>query len=208
MDTQPTGSHACLISYGSTHETDLPLVLVVGREPNDTSPVTREWGTYDFRKSPNCAFWNVAYGILGAAATPAMNTGAVKRLAVEKGASPIIIADAMPQSIDNAVRNKALVRDAITEAAIAQHVENVFAHERFIKRVKLVLLSGLDARFARSAGLYEDKCRALGIHVQSVPFLYGTNVPKIRSAITPETRAQLGVVADAFGNLERAKAAA
>lgn len=208
MDTQPAGSHACLISYGSTHEIDLPLVLVVGREPNDSATVTPDWGTYDFRKSPNCAFWNIAYGVLGAAATPAMSTGAVKRLAVEKGASPIIIADAMPQSIDNAVRNKALVRDAITDAAIARHVENVFAHERFIARVKLVLLSGLDARFARSARMYEDKCRALGIHIQSLPFFYGTNSPKIRSSITPETRAQLEFVADAFTNLERAKAAA
>lgn len=161
MDSQSTGSHACLIGYGSTHESDLPLVLVVGREPNGSSPVTPDWGTYDFRKSPNCAFWNVAYGVLGAAATPTMSTSAVKRLAVEKDASPIIIADAMPQSIDNAVRNKAQVRDAITDAAIAQHVENVFAHERFIARVRLVLLSGLDARFARSVRVYEDKCRAI-----------------------------------------------
>lgn len=183
MDTKPTGSHACLISYASTHETDIPLVLVVGREPNGSSPVTPDWGTYDFREWPNCAFWNVAYGVLGSAASPALNTGAVKRLAVEKAASPIIIADAMPQSIDNAVRNKAAQRDVISDAAIEQHVENIFAHDQLIKRVKIVLLSGLDARFARSSRIFEEKCRSLNIPLQSLPFFYGTNFPKIRAAI-------------------------
>lgn len=202
------GSHACLISYASTHETNLPLILVVGREPNGSSPVTPDWGTYDFRKSPNCAFWNVAYGVLGSALTPALSTGAVKRLAAAKEASPIIIADAMPQSIDNAVRNKAVHREAISDAAIEQHVDHIFAHEQFIKRVEIVLLSGLDARFSRSSRIFAERCRARNLPVQSLPFFYGTNVPKIQAAITDETRARLRDVANAFAAFERTKAAA
>lgn len=209
MDTRPDiGSHACLISYASTHESDMPLVLVVGREPNGSSPVTPDWGPYDFRKSPYCAFWNVAYGVLGAAAAPPLNTGAVKRLAVEKAASPIIIADAMPQSIDNAVRYKSAQRQAIPDAAIEQHVANIFAHEQFIRRVSIVLLSGLDASFARSTRIFEAKCEALDIPVQSLPFFYGTNVPRIRAAISAQTRERLRQVADQFVAFEPAKAAA
>jgi len=209
LDT-PTaaGSHACLISYGSTHETDIPLVLVVGREPNGSSPVTPDWGTYDFRKSPNCAFWNVAYGVLGSAGAPPLNTGAIKRLAVEKDASPIVIADAMPQSIDNAVRNKARQRDAISDAAIETHVDNIFAHQDLIRRVRVVLLSGLDARFERSARIFEAKCAELGIPIQSLPFFFGNNVPKIQLAISPATRSQLGEVAAAFACYQRPRAAA
>lgn len=209
MDTHiSVGSHACLISYADTHQTDIPLVLVVGREPNGSSPVTPDWGTYDFRKSPNCAFWNIAYGLLGSAATPALNAGGVKRLAVEKTASPIIIADAMPQSIDNAVRNKTAQRDAISDAAIEQHVANIFAHDHLIKRVKIVLLSGLDARFLRSARIFEEKCRELNLPVQRLPFFYGTNAPKIRAAITDETRQHLSEVASAFAAFQATKVAA
>jgi hypothetical protein len=202
------GSHACLISYADTHETDIPLVLVVGREPNGSSPVTPDWGTYDFRKSPNCAFWNIAYGLLGSAATPALNAGGVKKLALAKAASPIIIADAMPQSIDNAVRNKAAQRNAIADDAIEQHVANIFAHDHLIKRVRIVLLSGLDVRFLRSARIFEEKCRALNLPVQRLPFFYGTNAPKIRATITAETRQHLKEVADAFAAFEPTKIAA
>lgn len=209
MDTPTTaGSHACLISFASTHETDIPLVLVVGREPNGSSPVTPDWGTYDFRKSPNCAFWNVAYSVLGSAGAPPLNTGAMKRLAVEKDASPIVIADAMPQSIDNAVRNKARQRDAISGAAIETHVDNIFAHQNLIRRVRVVLLSGLDARFERSVRIFEAKCAELGIPIQSLPFFFGNNVPKIQAAISPATRSQLGEVAAAFSGYQRPRAAA
>lgn len=189
MDTRSApGSHACLISYASTAATNIPLVLVVGREPNGDSPVTADSGTYDFRASPNCAFWNVAYGLLGSAASPQLTTAQVKRLAIAKAASPILFADALPHSIDNAIRNKATRRAAITDAEIERHVAGIFAHHQLIQKTKLVLLSGHDASFAKSSKIFAERCASLNIPIQSLPFFYGTNVPKIRTAVTQETR--------------------
>lgn len=203
METKtPASSHACLISYASTDATDIPLILVVGREPNGDTPVTPDKGTYDFRSSPNCAFWNVAYGLLGAAASPELTTSQVKRLAVARDASPILFADALPHSIDNAMRNKATRRAAFTDAEIERHVVGIFAHDQLIQRTKLVLLSGHDARFARSAKIFAERCASLNIPMQSLPFFYGTNVPKIRTAVTPQTQQLLNDIARTFKAFE------
>ncbi|WP_144769191.1 hypothetical protein [Methylobacterium dankookense] len=118
---------------------------------------------------------------------------------MEKRASPIIYADALPITIKNAVANKAVLRAAVPDHAIAAHVEHIFSHEAVIKRVGLVLLSGLgDQGFRRSVAHFEAACEARGIPVLEVPFFYGTNMPKIRATLTPEILMQIRTIMDGF----------
>lgn len=188
-------THPCLLSYGNTHKSELPLILVVGREPNGAGAVDSRWDRYDFRTAPKCGLWNVAYGIMGTASTPSIDTKTFKSLVESKGVSPLIIADAMPQSIDDRVRNKDVLRAAQSDAAIGEHVTNVFSHETFMSRVRCVLLSGLGASFRLSVRRYEEQLIDHGISFQHLPFFTPTNVPKIREAISADTWRILGSVA-------------
>lgn len=195
MDDGKLGTHPCLLSYGDTHGSDLPLVLVVGREPNGAGAVDSRWDRYDFRAAPKCGLWNVAYGIMGTASTPSIDTKTFKSLVESKGVSPLIIADAMPQSIEDRVRNKDVLRAAHSDAAIMEHVANVFSHEAFMSRVRCVLLSGLGASFRLSAHQFEERLVERGIPFQHLPFFTPTNVPKIREAISTDTWRILGSAA-------------
>lgn len=195
MDGSKLGTHPCLLSYGDTDGSDIPLILVVGREPNGSGAVDSGWGRYDFRDVPKCGLWNVAYGIMGTASAPSVDTKTFKSLVESKGVSPLIIADAMPQSIEDRIRNKDLLRSAHSDGAIMEHVANVFSHEAFMSRVRCVLLSGLGASFLLSVRQYEERLVARGIPFQHVPFFTPTNVPKIREAISTDTWRILASVA-------------
>ncbi|WNJ91114.1 hypothetical protein [Bosea sp. 685] len=201
MQNPAEGTHPCLISYGITHLSDLPLVLVVGREPNGTSPVSDAWGPYDFYKRvvgnrrAGSPFWDGAYGVMGTATAPSIDTKGFKALVAARGVSPLIFADALPHGIDNAVRNKVSQRLAIPTAYLEAHIRRVFSHEVFINRVKAVLLSGFTASLERSARAFEAECHHRGIPFQHLPFFAGQNLSKIRETISAETWAILRSVA-------------
>ena len=195
MSAANLATHPCLLSYGNTHETNLPLILVVGREPNGAGAVDACWGKYDFRDFPSCGLWNVAYGVMGTASTPSVDSKTFKSLVESKGVSPLIIADAMPQSIEDRVRNKDALRTAHSDAAIKEHIANIFSHERFMSRVRCVLLSGLGTSFRLSVREYEEQLGDRGIPFQHLPFFTPMNVPKIRAAISPDIWRILGSAA-------------
>ena len=201
MQSESQGTHPCLLSYGTTDKSDLPLILVVGREPNGTSAVGSGWGTYDFyekipgNRRAGSPFWDGAYGVMGTASTPSIDTKGFKALVAARGLSPIIFADALPHGIDNAVRKKAAQRLALSTADIEAHVASVFSHKTFINRVRIVLLSGLGEGFERSSRIYEDESRRRNIPFQHLPFFAGQNIPQIRNDIRPETWAILRSIA-------------
>lgn len=204
MKDQLEETHPCLISYGTTHQSDLPLILVVGREPNGTSPLDDAWGPYDFYKKvggsrrAGSPFWDGAYGVMGTATTPSIDTKGFKAIAAARGVSPLIFADALPHGIDNAVRDKSPQRLAIPTAHLEAHARRVFSHDVFVNRVKAVLLSGFNPSFERSARAFEAECHRRDIPFQHLPFFAGQNLPKIREAISAETWAILRSVAAAL----------
>ena len=59
-------THPLFLTFGQTTEKDFPIVLVVGREPNNNSISDKTVGQYDFIKYSKCAFWNIAFKVLGA----------------------------------------------------------------------------------------------------------------------------------------------
>lgn len=179
-------AHPALIGFDQTFEHSFPLIMAVGREPSSNEATVYGLGHYDFRRSPNCGFWNISYGLAGASV--GLRTYDLKSLCVARRASPLIYADAAPITIKNAVADKATLRAAVPEEAVAAHVTHIFSHEAVIQRVGLVLLSGLKAPgFRRSVAYFQAACNARGIPCVEVPFFYGTNAPKIRDAIDPAT---------------------
>ncbi len=50
MGTRPT--HPILLYFGDTAKIDLPVVLMIGREPNTHHQIVPGAGPYDFREYP------------------------------------------------------------------------------------------------------------------------------------------------------------
>ena len=139
--------HPCILTYGKTADTDIPLVLVVGREPNEDIPATPDCGEYKFRAAPYCGLWNVAFGLLGSQGIPVRSTAGMKDQAEVANACPLIFADALPLTLRHSAKNKAALRAAISDEAIEAHVNAVFSHRHLISRVRVVILSGLGGSF-------------------------------------------------------------
>lgn len=195
--------HACLVSYARTVDASFPLILVVGREPNEDLPPSEETGSYDFRTSMNCAFWNVAYSLLGSLADPPRSTRQIKAEAEAAAASPILFADALPLTLRHAARNKAAARLAIEDAAIERHVAAVFSHRALIDRVRVIILSGLGPSFERSVAAYRRLAGERGIALAELPFFYPTNMPAIRERLGNELKSHLADVLRDFDDHSR-----
>ena len=179
--------HPILCLFGHSATAAFPLILVIGREPNGPYPVTNHVGGYDFRHAPRCAFWNTAYGV--AARLLGTNTSELKRRAVLQNGSPIVFADALPQSIPARVGPKLLRRAALPEADVLRHVDNLFSHEAVIGRVRLVIASGLQAGvFAPALRGIERHCEERGLPLAQIAFCFGPNLAKIMDQLSEEQK--------------------
>jgi len=175
--------HPILCLFGNSADATFPLILVIGREPNGPYPVTNRIGSYDFRSAPRCAFWNTAYGV--AARILGTNTRELKQRSVLKDGSPVVFADALPQSIPNGTAAKHIRRGALSAMDVLRHVDNLFSHEAVIGRVQLVIASGLqDDNFKTALRAIERNCAELGLPLAQTAFFYGTNVPKIMDQLS------------------------
>jgi len=141
--------HDLALVYGETMDTELPLILVVGREPNNPMPFNTQVGRHDFAawrradgKKRSVAFWDQSYGVIGRSA--GTDVRGLKRLAKACNASAVAIADVMPVPAPYASGSDAprRAREAADERAIAAHVERLLDLEDLMHRVRLVVLAG------------------------------------------------------------------
>lgn len=177
--------HPNLISYKETASREFPLILVVGREPNDSNFVSQKLGTYDFAQHPRCGLWNTSYKVIADLSVGyELSCASLKKLCAERQSSPIVIADALPIGLPDKARNKAGARKAIIPAAIEQHVAGVFSHRPIIERVGLALLSGHHlSGFDYASSLYQRELEKREIPFVRVNFLTMTQNRKIKEQI-------------------------
>ncbi len=176
------GKHPALVYYGDTASAGFDLVLFVGREPNDDSHEVGGLGTYDFAKSPRCAFWNGAYGLFAKQSDRFGKTAAFKRHCAERRASPIVISDALPFTLKHSAVGKARAREAVDQDAIRSHVKGVLSHKPLVGRIKTIVLSGLQAPvFETSRNAYREMSRSMigDVEIFETAFLYPTNTRRI-----------------------------
>lgn len=191
--------HPALLTFRQTHAQDFPLIMIVGREPNSHEGAVHGHGDYDFRRegSRRCAFWNTSYGV--AAGTVGLTTAAFKALCVGRDASPLVYTDALPITILNGVKDKRPFRLAVSDEAVREHIEHVFSHEDIVRRVRLVIISGLkDDSFVRSVAGYQAACGARRLPVVQVPFFFGNNTPAIRAELGPDNTKRIQAVMEQF----------
>lgn len=191
--------HPVMLRYVNTHLYNFPLVLIVGREPNNDpdSESTDEPGGLPFNEEgpdkkskeyynfKRCAFWNTAFGKFAKA--NGTHTQQIKKDFEDREACPIIFTDASPIGIRNEKVNKWREREKIGELKFKEQIEKIFKQKDLLSRVKLVIFSGLDRT------VYDDFKETFEIYKKdhgydfkinkNVPFFYGNNSGYIDTAI-------------------------
>lgn len=203
------GFHDLIISYKTTENHNFPLILVVGREPSNDEPFSKNSGPHDFDNSKRCAFWNTSYSSIANVCGSDYYT--LKELCRNASASPIAFTDASPTPINNDNPNKIILRASISEADIDSHVQNISNLYQILSRTKLVLLSGhrkgslntvARRNFAYASTRLEGMFDGLDIPHISIPFMYGRNQPKIIAEIEKQNHITK-VMRDIVGEFER-----
>ena len=132
--------HPIISLYRNTREGSFPLILIIGREPNDDMEMRYEVGEYNFDKKP-VPFWNLPYALLGAMINKTRKE--FQDICREKQSSPIAFADISPRPIRSGANDKQTIRKTFTTKDYLDHLR-IIASKTVFKRVKLIVFSGLD----------------------------------------------------------------
>lgn len=199
MDIMET--HPLILGYGTTFSDTFPLILIVGREPNNGTISDFTLGSYDFKKFPRCAFWNIGFKLFGH--YNELSTPQLKAKFLNYNSSPIIFTDASANGIFNKVNNKQKIRETFRKDDLTNQVNKIFSHDNILKRVKLILISGLSSSVYNDFKIeLEKKSHEKGIPTKEISFLFGNNYPKILEEMT---ELEGKVLTETYNHFERIK---
>ncbi|HEY9040787.1 MAG TPA: hypothetical protein VIN66_01270 [Rheinheimera sp.] len=176
--------HPMIYLLGDTEQHSYPLILTIGREPNQDLELDNSIGhlnTAEFSKQRGgvfvTAYTQIAKQFIGD------NTliSQFKGYCLENNASPILFANAYPKAIKNDVVNKVQLRAQLTAEEIRQHISNLF-NCALAKRYALVIQHGVDNSTASQIAQQTVKqyCHELGIDYITSAYFYNGNSEKIQ----------------------------
>ena len=172
--------HPLIVTYKATKDENFPLILLIGREPNNKTKMGADVGYYNFDYNKNtrrCAFWNMAYKLVGK--QERLSVADFKNKCRRKRSSVICFTDSLPITIKSHVKSKKKLRQQISYEQKKTHVHRIFSNQ-IMKRVKIVFLSGLQLEeFSDCVKLIHTACYKLKIPIQEIQFLFPTNYKKI-----------------------------
>jgi hypothetical protein len=145
----PETTHPIIITFGKeTQRRSFPLILCVGREPYVDLPIANRVDSRPVPCIEDVGFWYVPHGV--AACVNGQRPHDLLDSCSERDASPIVIADVLHHGIreGDPRRRRREIRDECPER-IRQNLDNIFSHEAIVRRINLVLLSGLETQFFR-----------------------------------------------------------
>lgn len=171
-------THNILLYYRNTLKTSSPLVLIVGREPNNTVPFDNKLGKYDLAKRKGGWYWKRTHKYLGNIA----GIRDFRKACIKDGYSPIIYADISPMPLKHHKKGKKRLRRSITEEAFKAHIDRIFSHKKLMNRVKLIILGIGDRKeFSEAATYFKRKTKK---RIIETPFLINYNRPKIMKILS------------------------
>lgn len=188
------------IAYlGSSADASFPAILVFGREYNNNSAHrVRGLGEYCFRCSPRSLFWNRTYRL----AARISGHQDFKAACIARNQSPIMFSNVLPQPIPNALSasEKGRLRARIRPDALAQHIDGIFSMDSVIRRVRLVILSGVDdAVFRPGVAKIREHCEQHKVTVREIAYLGSRQRSKAIETGFPERhRRRMRAVIGAF----------
>lgn len=178
--------HALITLFNESLNKKINLILVIGREPNNTNKFNDKVGKYSFEDANNSAFWNISYKKIGELIP--LDVKNFKERCKKRQTSPIAYTNSLPRMIEDKNKNKSKERNKISEEELNEHIENIFSKEVIKERVKLIILSGLNKK-----GILEEardkiklKAQKLDIPLSEVPYFHGVNSKKINFNLKEE----------------------
>jgi hypothetical protein len=179
-------SHPIISVYGKTLEGSFPLILVVGREPNDSLVMGNELGPYEFPGigANSVPFWDLAYSLV--AESRGMKGMELKRLCMERRSSPIAFADISSNPILSREIDKEKPRRKLTTEDYIAHLQKV-ASKGIFPRVRLAIFTGLtyppwaESKYGGALREIESEWDKEFVEVR---FLYGGNMKAVKAAFS------------------------
>src|SRR3989344_6253420 len=95
-------THHLILYYGNTLSKDSPLILIVGREPNNTVPFDNKVGTYDLAKKNGGWYWKRIHYYL----ENASDKKYFREACIYKGDSPLIFTYISPIPLKHHKKSK------------------------------------------------------------------------------------------------------
>lgn len=178
--------HPLMYVLGDTQNIDFPLILTIGREPNEDEALDNSIGVINNEefKSMSGGVWVTAYTqiakiSLGRNATARQ----LKDICFEKNISPIIFTNAFPMAIPNSINNKVELRNKLIDK-IPAHIISIF-DKQLIDRVQLVIHHGSnDTTSSKNAAeLIMEECAKRNILYYKSPFFFNRNSLAIQNAL-------------------------
>jgi hypothetical protein len=127
-------------------------------------------------------------------------TKEIKNMFLSSNYAPIVFTDASTQGIENKVADKNYIRNSIVNSGFT-NVDAIFDNKQLMKRVKLILLSGLSNNvYSSFKNSLINEATKIQIPVKEISFLYGTNYPKIQNEITD---AESILIKEVFSEFEK-----
>jgi len=182
-----------IMVYADTlkHE-DIPLVLFVGREPNDRREVGGWVGKYNFdggKRKRRCAFWNTAYGLVAKTLDSGFTTKDVKAQSRIARSSVVAFADISPVSFLYSRHGKKKLREMVPKERFETHADQIL-NNSLMKRVRCIMISGSDRDgLKEQRESFESKAKDRGITCIRVPFLSGNTFPQVWNELVADQKA-------------------
>jgi len=183
-----------LLVFGEAATREHPVLLFVGREPNNAlgkcHAVHRYGDSWTAAGSGfSCSFWNTAHGLC--AGTIGRSARSLKAACVAAGTGPIAFADLSPVALDGSYTSakKRRLREDVERDVIGAHVDRLFSHSMIRKRVSLVVASGLHGcGLDHGVPCLDAICHELGLPIRHIHSLSSTQAAHTHAA----RQAQLG----------------
>ena len=192
-------THPLISLYGETEKKQFPLVLVIGREPNDPGKkIGHHIGYYCHltKKDSNCKtphhvtrtknvpFWDVSYSLF--AETAGTSGMKLKEACVSRNSSPVAYADISPITT-----SKDGKRTRCSHHEYLRHLEEISKSTLFANnRVEIVVFSGLKwptwAKNWYGSAVDAFQGEVKDIVSVNVPFFVGNNRQRIQKMLYKE----------------------
>ncbi len=178
-------SHPILSVFGDTERLSFPIILIIGREPNDNVEMGHTIGRYEFG-SGGVPFWDIPYSII--AEYLGLKGRELKSLCQHHNSSPIAFADISVKPICSNDKDKLSKRNEIQTEDFVNHLVEIESLP-FFKRVELVVFAGLDypfavkGRYVDALNKIEPMWQASGIETIKVRFPIGNHRQKIKDVL-------------------------
>ena len=180
--------HPAILLFGDSKSLDFPLIMCVGREPNDQGFYGDSVGTYDKNlvMPPRVGFWNTAFKVV--ADVEGTTVKQLKETCRSYRSSILAFADVSPKPILSRIAAKGDIRSSVTRQEKEKHIKSIFS-KPLIERVRIFLLSGIAGpQFSEARSLFVSECEARKKAFYDLPFFFPSNYPRIRESLTPELR--------------------